>query len=129
MGAAFTGVLVSNKCEFTPPLPMGITVRSCSDTVLQDGVPEVQQSPPGVCDADNVIQRLAGLLHQALEVFAETERSATTLGTEGFSSRSNFRFLRLQPSLSSSRSNFRCSRLQPSPSSPWSKSSDVHGFF
>ena len=41
MGAAFTGVLVSNKCEFTPPLPMGITV----------------QSPSGACDADNVLQR------------------------------------------------------------------------
>ena len=38
VGAAFTSVLVSNKCEFTSPLPMGITVRSCSDNVSQDGV-------------------------------------------------------------------------------------------
>ena len=37
-GCCVRGVLVSNECEFTPPLPMGITVRSCSDSVLQDGV-------------------------------------------------------------------------------------------
>lgn len=36
--AASAGVLTFNEWEFTPPLAMGITVRSCSDDVLQDGV-------------------------------------------------------------------------------------------
>ena len=61
MGAAFTGVLVSNKCEFTPPLPMVITVRSCSDTVLQDVRPEVQQSPMSYRGSWAITSSLGGI--------------------------------------------------------------------
>ena len=89
MGAAFTGVLVSNKCEFTPPLPMGITVRSCNDNVLQDGV--LKFSSHRVALVTPIMSyRGSWAITSRLEVFVKTERSAP-LGTEGFSSASDFR--------------------------------------
>ena len=104
MGAAFAGVLVSNECEFTPPLPMGITVHSCSDNVLQDGV--LKFSSHRLASVTPIMSwRYSRRLHEALP---QGRRVSLPLPI----------FLRPQPSRSSPRSNFRCSRLQPSWSTP-----------